>query len=49
MTTPLSLKSKSEAQAFFEETYPFPSVAAALIALAIGDIGIALSMVLSLG
>ena len=49
MTTLLGRKSKTEAQAFFEETYPFPSVAAALIALGMGNIGIAISMVLSLG
>jgi hypothetical protein len=49
MRTLLSRKSKTEAQTFFEETYPFPSVAAALIALAMGDVAIAISVVLSLG
>jgi hypothetical protein len=42
-------KSRTEAQAFFEETYPFPSVAAAHMALGMADTAIALSMVLSLG
>jgi hypothetical protein len=45
----LSRNSRIQAQAFFEETYPFPSVVAALALLAIGDVAIAVSMVLSLG
>jgi hypothetical protein len=49
MTNLLNRKSKTEAQEFFEETYPFPSVAAALIALGMGDVGIVISMMLSLG
>jgi hypothetical protein len=49
MTRFSGLKSRTEAQAFFEETYPFPRVAAALAMLAVGDVAIALSMVLSLG
>jgi hypothetical protein len=49
MTKLLSRKSKTEAQAFFEETYPFPRVVVALASLAIGDVAIAVSMMLSLG
>jgi hypothetical protein len=48
MTKLLSRTSRTEAQAFFEETYPFPSVVAALAALGLGDVAIAVSMVLSL-
>jgi hypothetical protein len=46
---PSQPEEQTEAQEFFEETYPFPSVAAALIALGMGDVGIVISMVLSVG
>jgi hypothetical protein len=48
MTTLLSRTRKTEAQEFFEEAYPFPAVVAALASLAIGDVAIAVAMVLSL-
>jgi len=37
----------TEAQAFFEDTYPFPTVLFAIVAVAIGDIAITVSMVLA--
>lgn len=40
--------SQTEAQTFFEETYPFPVVLVALASLAIGDVAIAFSMVLAM-
>jgi hypothetical protein len=40
---------RTEAQAFFEESYPFPSVVVALAILGIGDVAIAVAMVLSFG
>ncbi len=43
------LKPKSEAQEFFEEAFPFPSVFTALAVLATGDVAIVLSMIYSLG
>jgi hypothetical protein len=47
MTKLLRSKSKTEEQAFFEEVCPFPTVFLALMALGIGDVAIAVSMVLS--
>ena len=42
-------QSRTEAQAFFDETYPFPKVAVALAALGIGDVAITVSMVFAVG
>ncbi len=44
----LSQKPTAEDQEFFERP-PFPSVFAALMVLAAGDVAIAVSMILSLG
>ena len=49
MTKLRSRQSKTEAEAFFAEAYSFPGVFTALAVLAIGDVAIALSMVLSAG
>jgi hypothetical protein len=42
-------RSRTEAQVFFEEAYHFPGLAFGLAALAIGDVAIAVSMVMALG
>jgi hypothetical protein len=42
-------KSKTEAQAFLAEAYPFPRVFTALAMLALGNIAVTISTVLSFG
>jgi hypothetical protein len=42
-------QTRTEAQAFFDEAYSFPGAALALAALALGDVAIAVSMVVALG
>ena len=42
-------KSETEAQAFLRETSPFPIVALAVATLALGDVVVAMAMLLSLG
>ena len=43
------LKTKSEAEEFCKEAFPFPSVFTALAVLAAADVAIVVSTILSLG
>jgi hypothetical protein len=45
----LKPKTRTEAEAFFEEAFPFPSVFTAISFLAAGDVAIVVTMLQSLG
>jgi hypothetical protein len=49
MTSLLQRKDRTEAQAFFEEAYPFPVVVVALLSLFLADLGVTLAAVAALG
>jgi uncharacterized MAPEG superfamily protein len=49
MTSLFSRKRRTEAQAFFEETYPFPVTVAAVACLLAGNVAVTLAAIAALG